>query len=227
MTILALGAHPDDIEIFMFGTLAAFKAMGQKLVFGIATDGARGGTADGLAQTRAREAQAAAGLLGADLRFLGFADGALMPDAALVESLRGLIEQTRPDLILTHAPNDYHGDHRALSQAASLASSFKVPLAFVDTLYGTGFTPTHYVEITGHMALKEQAILCHESQDPGRFIEMARLQNRSRSAQCYRPDGYAEALRFEPRAPFADIRGLLPPAPSVNAVWDRSRGKKA
>lgn len=43
MKILALGAHPDDIEIFMFGTMAAYAAQGAELVFAIATDGAKGG----------------------------------------------------------------------------------------------------------------------------------------------------------------------------------------
>ncbi|MGX5802231.1 PIG-L deacetylase family protein [Bradyrhizobium sp. Arg314] len=43
MKILALGAHPDDIEIFMFGTLAAYAAQGAELTFAIATDGAKGG----------------------------------------------------------------------------------------------------------------------------------------------------------------------------------------
>ncbi|TIV92813.1 MAG: PIG-L family deacetylase, partial [Mesorhizobium sp.] len=42
MKILALGAHPDDIEIFMFGTLAAYKALGAELTFAVATDGAKG-----------------------------------------------------------------------------------------------------------------------------------------------------------------------------------------
>lgn len=230
MTILALGAHPDDIEIFMFGTLAAFRTMGQDLVLGIATDGAKGGAGDAslLAKKRAEEARAAARLLEArELRFLNFADGALTPDAAVVEAVRSLIEDVKPDLVLTHDANDYHGDHRALSAAVSLAASFKAPVVFADTLYGTGFIPTHYVAIGPHMALKERAILCHESQNPGRFVEMVRLQNRFRSAQCYDPDGYAEALRFVPRAPFADIRDLLPPAPLVRPVWDRSKGEES
>lgn len=227
MTILALGAHPDDIEIFMYGTLAAFREKGHDLVFAIATDGARGGAGDAgeLARIRASEAAAAAALLDADLRLLGFPDGELVPDAALVAALRTLIDEVRPDLILTHDPGDYHGDHRALSAATGLAASFRVPVVHVDTLYGTGFVPTHYVDTSAHMALKEKAILCHESQDPERFIEMTRLQNRFRSAQCYRPEGYAEALRFTPRPPFADIRDVLPPAPPVTAVFDRSKSE--
>ncbi|WP_196259651.1 PIG-L deacetylase family protein [Pelagibacterium limicola] len=225
MTILALGAHPDDIEIFMFGTLAAFRRMGHELVFAVATDGSMGGTGnrEELARVRAREAASAAALLDADLRLLGFTDGELVPDAALVGAVRSLIAAVEPDLILTHDPGDYHGDHRALSAAADLAASFRVPVIYADTLNGTGFAPTHYVDITGHMSLKEESILCHISQDPGRFIDMMRAHNRFRSAQCYRPNGFAEALRFVQRSPFADIRDLLPPAPPVTTVRDRAK----
>ena len=223
MRVLALGAHPDDIEIFMFGTLAAYRAMGAELVFAIATDGAMGGQGDrvALAQMRAEEARQAAGLLGIEPRFLALADGGLVPDAQLVGTVRRLISDAEPDLIVTHDPNDYHADHRALSQAVDLAASFRVPVALIDTLNGTGFAPTHYIDISDHFALKRQAILCHASQNPQRFVAMAELQNRFRSAQCYQETGYAEAIRFVARSPFADIRDLLPPAPPVRSVFDR------
>ena len=58
MKILALGAHPDDIEIFMYGLLSIFKKGGNEVYTMIATDGAKGGTFTGekLAQDRANEA---------------------------------------------------------------------------------------------------------------------------------------------------------------------------
>ncbi|CDX26449.1 LmbE family protein (fragment) [Mesorhizobium sp. ORS 3324] len=52
MKILALGTDPDDIEIFMFGTMAAYAALGAELTFAIATDGAKGGKGDPAALTR-------------------------------------------------------------------------------------------------------------------------------------------------------------------------------
>jgi LmbE family N-acetylglucosaminyl deacetylase len=53
--VLALGAHPDDIEIFMFGTMAAYAAQGAELNFAIATDGAKGGPGDPAALAKARQ----------------------------------------------------------------------------------------------------------------------------------------------------------------------------
>lgn len=224
--MLALGAHPDDIEIYMFGLLAACAARGDTLDCAIATDGTRGGKGDAtqLARTRRQEATAAAALLGVVPRFLDFPDGELVADAALVAALRGLIGDVRPDLVVTHAPNDYHGDHRALSDAARIATSFHAPLLLADTLGGVGFIPTHYVDITAQFERKEVAIRAHRSQDPERFVLATRTLNGFRAGQANAgPGAYAEAYRFEPVFPFVDIRELLPPAPPVRPVADRRR----
>ena len=225
MKILALGAHPDDIEIYMFGALAAWASSGTALEFAIATDGAKGGGGDPavLSRTRREEAVAAAALLHVKPRFLDFPDGGLVADTALIGALKALIEETQPDLIVTHAPNDYHGDHRALSEAACIAASFTAPVIHADTLGGVGFAPTHYVDISGHFPAKATAIRAHVSQDPERFVVAAAGLNSFRASQCNAPEGaFAEAFRFDPVFPFADIRGLLPPAPPVRRVHNRN-----
>lgn len=226
MKILALGAHPDDIEIFMFGTLAAYAAQGAELTFAVATDGSKGGKSDAavLARVRREEATAAAALLGAAPRFLDFPDGGLVADAALIGALKTLIGKTGPDLVITHPPNDYHADHRALSDGVRIAASFAVPVLHADTMGGTGFSPTHYVDISAHAEIKAKAIRMHQSQDPDRFVDIARTQNLFRSGQCNGAQGsLAEAFRFEPMFPFADIRALLPPAPAIRTVMVSSR----
>ncbi|HHY51518.1 MAG TPA: PIG-L family deacetylase [Alphaproteobacteria bacterium] len=221
MKLLAIGAHPDDLEIYMFGTLAAAQAQGAELVLAIATDGARGGTLDPaeLSAIRRREATAAASILGLEPRFLDFPDGTLTADPMLVGAVRTLIAETRPDLVLTHAPSDYHGDHRALSEATRIAANFIAPVLWADTMQGAGFTPTHYVDVTAGFESKCRAILAHVSQRPERFVAMARQLNGFRAAQANGgPGSYAEAYRFEPVFPFVDIRDLLPPAPPIRAV---------
>jgi LmbE family N-acetylglucosaminyl deacetylase len=226
MKILALGAHPDDLEIYMWGALAAWQARGDILTLATATDGSRGGKGDpaALKQTRATEAMAAALLLKAMPNFLGFEDGTLVANVALIGKLKALMAATEPDLIVTHAPNDYHGDHRALSDAVRIAANFQAPVLWADTMQGVGFVPTHYVDITPHIDQKANAIRAHASQDPDRFVNMSRQLNSFRAAQANAKLGsYAEAYRFEPVFPFVDIREMLPPAPAVRPIGGRRR----
>ena len=100
-----------------------------------------------------------------------------------------------------------------------IAASFAVPVLHADTMGGTGFSPTHYVDISAHCDIKAKAIRTHQSQDPERFVDGARTQNVFRAGQCNGARArLAEAFRFEPTFPFADIRALLPPAPAIRPV---------
>lgn len=222
MRIIGFAAHPDDAEIFFFGTLAAAREGGAEVGWVIATDGSRGGeaAAEELREIRRREAMEAAALLGVTPIFLDRIDGELAADAAA-----GLIEREilrlRPDLVITHAPNDYHPDHRALSRLVADAARFRAPVVFADTLLGVGFEPTLYVDITAHRDMKVDAIRMHASQEPGRFVEATEVWNRFRALQCNAGPGHAEAFRFEPVYPFADIRELMPPAPGVKPLAAR------
>ena len=155
---------------------------------------------------------------------MGFTDGTLVADGELVAALKVLVAEVRPDVIVTHDPHDYHGDHRALAQAVGIAASFAAPVLHADTLGGVGFAPAYYVDITEVFADKTAAIRLHRSQDPERFVTAAATQNGFRARQCNAPDGsFAEAYRCNPVFPFADIRGLLPPAPPVRPMTDRRR----
>jgi N-acetylglucosamine malate deacetylase 1 len=226
MKLLAIGAHPDDLEIYMFGTLAAARARGDELVLAIATDGAAGGTSspEDLRKLRRDEASAAARLLGVVPHFLDFPDGALVADAGLIGALKMLVATTLPDLVITHAPNDYHGDHRALSDAVRIAVNFTAPVLWADNMGGVGFVPTHYVDTSAYFATKVEAVRAHVSQDPERFVTGAEKLNAFRAGQANGgPGSYAEAFRFEPVFPFVDIRDLLPPAPPVCPVGDRRK----
>ena len=225
ISVLALGAHPDDLEIFIGGTIFAWHAMGARLSLAIATDGAAGGDRppDDLRRIRRVEATAAAAPLGVEPQFLDFPDGALLPEMRLIAAIRRLLAEVRPDLVVTHAPNDYHSDHRALSEATSQAVNFTAPLLWADTLGGTGFVPTHWVDVTRYFDAKCAGIRAHASQNPERFVKAATTQARFRAGQCNgEPEDRAEAFRFEPRFPFADIRALLPAAPAVRPVILRS-----
>jgi LmbE family N-acetylglucosaminyl deacetylase len=215
LNITAVGAHPDDIEIFMYGFMAAAKARGDAISLIVATDGARGGEKPGPALAKKRADETRTGLAGLGVpTLLDLPDGALGSADRSQEKVTAAIHDTTPDLIITHGPEDYHPDHRALSAYVNTAAGFSCPILYADTLMGVGFSPEIYVDITPYAAAKTEAIMAHKSQHPKRFAEAAKIMNGFRAAQCNAPAGhYAEAYRLERRFPFADIRSMLPAAP--------------
>lgn len=225
LTIAAIGAHPDDIEIFMYGVMAAFKQRGDQISLIVATDGAAGGVdptselGPALAATRAEETQQGLVKLGVP-NLLGLPDGGLAHADDAPAKIAKAIDAAAPDLIITHGPEDYHPDHRALSNYVSDAAGFRCPILFADSLMGVGFQPEYYVDITAHADDKFAAIAAHRSQQPERFADAARIMNRYRAAQCNAPRGhYAEAYRMDKRFPFTDIRGMLPDAPPYRPFY--------
>ena len=159
--VLAVMAHPDDAELLCAGTLARAKADGASIAICIMCNGNKGVASTdtdptSLADLRHGEAASAAGLLSADLHCLNVNDAELFdtPDSrgALIEIYR----RFNPTLIITHAPEDYHPDHRAAAAIAEAASWFAAsrghitgspPLAsppalwFADTVNMLGFSP--------------------------------------------------------------------------------------
>ena len=224
MKVLAIGAHPDDIEIFMLGILQSYKATNDDVVMAIATDGAAGNVLNysNLAKVRKLETQNALKFLGKPY-FFNFPDGKLAFVKDANNKIKDYIYSVSPDLIITHAPEDYHSDHRTLSSLVKEATGLICPILYADTLMGVNFVPEFYVDITPYFSNKTEAILKHKSQSPQKFLEGTKLLNRFRSAQCNAPEGhYAEAYRQEKIFPFTDIRSLLPPNPGINKFYKSS-----
>ncbi len=119
LRILAIGAHQDDCEIKVGGTAALWVAAGHTVCLVSATNGATGHHEIGgieLVRRRTAEARAAADQIGAQSLVLGMPNGELEPSLAYRRIMIKLIRDFKPDLILTHRPNDYHPDHRYTSQ---------------------------------------------------------------------------------------------------------------
>ena len=212
MKILALGAHADDIEIFMYGLVSIYKKEGNEVYTMIATDGSKGGSIKDNLLSQKREKEAIAGLKKISKPiFLNIPDGELGEEPNHRKIIRENILKIMPDLIITHSQNDYHSDHRSLSFLTSSAVSHYIPLLYCDTLMGLNFNPNIYFDITDYYSLKEEAILKHKTQKPQRFVDLFKLMNSYRAAQCNAPKGkYAEAYAFVPSFPFSDIRDILP-----------------
>jgi LmbE family N-acetylglucosaminyl deacetylase len=117
-TILAMHAHPDDVEILAGGTLAQLSAAGHRVVIVSMTPGdcgSRDHSPEAIAAIRRSEAAAAARRIGAEYHCAEFRDLAIFSDDGARRRVTEVLRQTRPDVVLTAAPADYMCDHEATS----------------------------------------------------------------------------------------------------------------
>ena len=118
MNILAVHAHPDDLEWLAAGTLALLAGQGHAVAIVTATAG-EGGSAEydpaETARIRQAEAAAAAALIGASYACLGFPDLGVFNDDPSRRTATELVRRTAPDMVITASPADYHPDHEAIS----------------------------------------------------------------------------------------------------------------
>lgn len=183
MRVMAIGAHPDDLEISCSGTLSKLKQHGHEVILCHASDGDKGHyqiPPEELIRIRQGEAKRAGEIIGCEVLSLGMRDGEILADSADARHLFAeAIRSVQPDFIITHAPNDYMPDHLAVSRLVFHASflatlpaysrphsgAMTVPaLFYMDNLAGVDFQPTIYVDITDHMEMKLRMLACHESQ---------------------------------------------------------------
>jgi bacillithiol biosynthesis deacetylase BshB1 len=173
--VLAIAAHPDDVELTCGGTLASLKARGHR--FGI-VDLTRGemGTR-GTPEIRAAEAGRAAEILGADFRdTLDLGDGGLRRDRDAELVVIDVIRREKPRLVLTPYPDDRHPDHRRAGQlvtdAAYYAGLRKIETKHPahrpqQTLYFSTFQahePDFLVDVTPFIEIRREAMRAFVSQ---------------------------------------------------------------
>lgn len=161
LVVLAVGAHPDDVEIGVGGTLAAHASAGDQLVILTLSGGSIGGEA----AARHEEAVAAADVVGARLIHLDFEDTRLDPAGGVITAIEKTIAEVGPDRIYTHSANDRHQDHRAVHEAVQIAARrvpglycFQSPSCTVD------FRPSRFVDVAGFLEVKLAMLAAYVSQ---------------------------------------------------------------
>src|SRR5438046_4079657 len=119
MNILALGAHPDDIEYGCGGMLAKYARKGNGVYMFIASDGALGGDAE----VRRREQKDAARTLSVSEVFWGeYQDTEVPLSRELIVRIEAVIRQIEPRMIFVHSPEETHQDHGPLAPSAMVAT---------------------------------------------------------------------------------------------------------
>lgn len=160
MRVVAIGAHPDDIEIGCGGTLALHAHQGDSITMLVMTTGERGSTRG----IRMAEQERASAILEAQLVWGGFEDGALPDDLPAIELIDQVLADVSPDVIYTHANVDTHQDHRATAIATLAAARRHHRILHYSSPTTVGFAPTVFVDVAGFVERKLEALGAHASQ---------------------------------------------------------------
>jgi LmbE family N-acetylglucosaminyl deacetylase len=232
-SVLAIGAHPDDVEILCGGTLARYANLGWRIHIIHVTNGDKGGygrARETIARERREEALRAAAVIGATSLAGGIGDAEL--DVTLDSRIVVIdaIRASQADVVLAHSPADYHPDHsnvgRLAAEAVYLAGIpalvtehrpvARTPrLFFFDTLSGIGFQPGEYVDISAVFEVKRSMLAQHASQlafcsehTGVDLLEMIEVCARFRGYQCNvrYAEGFCEHLAW----PIESTSRILP-----------------
>lgn len=161
--ILAIGAHPDDIEYAAFGYLYKEKLHGAQIYIVLLTDG--GNSTSIVDGVRMKEEEKLCYKYGFEfIEFGRYKDGSLPFNNDSVKFIQGVIERIKPDEILTHYTNDTHQDHIATAKITLAASRYTNNILMYSSFSTLEFVPSIFCDITDYIDEKRSALECFSSQ---------------------------------------------------------------
>lgn len=201
--MVGIGAHPDDIELGMGGTIAKHSNRGDEFHIVICTLGIGGQSGD--QSIRELEAKTAASILGAKLHILDYPVLKLnKPSAEFEQIARKAVEEIGPSRLYTHSPFDYHQVHESVSQCVTQAATDIKQVLFYEVIPSTNpcFIPNAYVDITRYIDLKLKSIAAHNTQRKKWYMQPNALTSLAYARYMLgkigaRHDGMAEAFAIK------------------------------
>jgi LmbE family N-acetylglucosaminyl deacetylase len=204
MNVLAVGAHPDDIELGCAGTLLAHRANGDHVSMLVLTDGERGAQGS---RSRREEQEKAAELLSATLYWGGYQDSSIDAGPEVVDLIEGIMLDTAADTLYVHVPRDSHQDHRAASTAALAAARRAKRVMLYESPTTQSFCPTIFVDVEGYLDGKLVSLGAHISQlTKDGFVDLEVVEAQARYRGFQARIRYAEA--FESMRMVWDVSAL-------------------
>jgi len=161
VNILALGAHPDDIEYGCGGTFLKYARKGENIYFMVLTKGEFGGNS----KMREKEQEEAMKLLGAKKIFWGgYTDTELPNERIIITHIDKIIEEVRPDEVYVNYVEDIHQDHRTLAECTLAATRYIKKVFFYEDYTSNNFEPDIFVDIEDVLEEKQKLIQVYASQ---------------------------------------------------------------
>ncbi|KKH38749.1 PIG-L deacetylase family protein [Methanosarcina mazei] len=205
-TVLAMGAHPDDMELEAGGTLAKFAKKGYNVYLLILTSGGytdiNGKTyVDEELRNEAKEATKILGIK--DVMFLSYPTKDLPANGEVISKVDSIVNELRPDVFISHHPFDSHQDHKsaadimfAVSRQGRVKNVFSAStLPYRPNVFA--FRPQFYVDITETLETKLNAIRAYKTQYT-KFGSEVLIENVKGMAKTYGwAMGYEYAECFE------------------------------
>lgn len=166
--VLAIGAHPDDVEIACAGTLLDHRRRGDNVSVLTMSHGAVGGDQD----ERIQESASAAVSIGAQLMLADLPDTRLDPGVDTIRMIEAVVRAIDPTIVYVHSKHDHHQDHRAV-HAAVISASRQVPqvFAFQSPSATNDFAPTKFIAIDDVMVRKVEVLKLFDSQRERSYLE--------------------------------------------------------
>jgi len=162
MNILAVGPHPDDIEIGCGGTLIKYAQKGHNVFLLIITKGEKGGEVE----VRCKEQLRSAEIIGArDVFWAALGDTKLLDKGnEMIHLVEGYIDLVKPDFIFVNFLDDTHQDHRAVNRAVLSATRYVKNVMFYEVPTTNSFIPNVFVDIGSVFDKKLEVLEAHASQ---------------------------------------------------------------
>jgi LmbE family N-acetylglucosaminyl deacetylase len=166
--VLAIGAHPDDVEIGCAGSLLDHRRRGDDVTVLTLSRGEVGGEMG----DREQESVAAASAIGAQLILADLPDTRIDPGIETIRMIESVAADVRPTIVYVHSRNDNHQDHRAIN-LATMSATRRVPqvYAYQSPSATNDFTPTHFVPIDTVIGRKVEVLGSFTSQRERSYLE--------------------------------------------------------
>lgn len=183
MNILAIGAHPDDIEFGCGGALIKYADKGHDIYLLVLTEGESGGV-EGV---RRKEQERSAKVIGVKKLFWGnYRDTEIPINQELIQRIENIVRKIKPAFIFVHYFDDTHQDHRHLSICTITATRYTRNVLFYEGPTTQNFNPTVFVNIDGELERKLKLLKAHASQVMKTNIEGLSISDIAQSSAHFR-----------------------------------------